>query len=130
MILWFAHSVVAVLFTASVLVQHTLKQRSSLFTAVVTAGFKATRHSFLFDVLLLLRKCGLVLVAFLLNDAFMSMLASLAMSAVVWMVVLRWKPFVPPRQDMLARICEAVVFVLQVRCCVLSDLFSCRHSFD
>ena len=111
----FMRSLVPVISTVAVFVQLSWKQRSSVFTGLVTAGFKATQHSFLFDSVLLLRKCGLVLLSFLMHDAFMSALAALLMSVVLWMVLLAWKPYVPTHHDMLARLAHTVVFLLQVR---------------
>lgn len=66
---------------------------------------------FLFDVLLLARKCALIWIAVSVKDPFLSSLLALLSGVTVWAVAVTWKPF--PKQLQL-RSLQTVILSLQV----------------
>lgn len=66
---------------------------------------------FLFEVVLLARKCGLIWVATSLKDPFLSALLALLGSVAVWSLAVTWKPF--PNQLQL-RSLQTVILSLQL----------------
>ena len=61
------------------------------------------------------RKWGLILIAFFVNDAFQAALYSIAMSMTVFMIIIRWKPFIGESSQLQARTAQTVLVVLEVR---------------
>jgi hypothetical protein len=73
---------------------------------------------FLCEGVLLLRKGGLLAVAFALRDPYMSSLACVGLSLCVWVCVLRWKPFASGTGQAEARAAQAALIAMQVCACV------------
>ena len=62
-----------------------------------------------------LRKWGFVLIAVYVRDAFQSQLLALTMTAAVFVLLIRWKPFASESGQFEARVANGLVIVLEVR---------------
>jgi hypothetical protein len=78
----------------------------------IVIGYKPRSYRFLFEAVCLLRKWALIVIAAVVNDAFLASLIGLGTTGVVWWVNTRWKPF---QRQMLIRTAFCFEFTLHVR---------------
>ncbi len=80
---------------------------------------------FLFELVLLCRKWGIMVAGVLMRDAFWALVVSLIMFAASWALIVHWKPFATHGSQFDARLVQVMMLLLQVLNGPLHDCMRC-----
>ena len=85
-----------------------------LMLRALTIGFKASGFRFMTELLLLLRKWAIMIAGITLKNAYWVLLVCVLVHVVVWIVLIRWKPFSTYGSQFHARATQALLLLFTV----------------
>ena len=97
--------------------QHLRSGQRSLLVTAVSVGYRPYEFRYLFEWVLLARKWGIIAVAVFYDEPLTSAVVTLAFSAVVWLAVLKWNPYIRRLAETHTRSSHVTVLSLQVGGC-------------
>jgi hypothetical protein len=90
---------------------------SVALVSAMGTGFKSSGWRSGFDWVLLGRKIGIIWISVFYDDPLSSSVVTLCTSGVVWLLVVKWNPYVTKLTKTTARSANVVILSLQACCC-------------
>ncbi len=81
----------------------------------LTIGFKPAGYRFMTELLLLFRKWAIMIAGISLKRAYLVLLVCVLAHVVIWIVIVRWKPFATYGSQFHARATQVLLLLFTVR---------------